>query len=102
MNETYSNNGTSGEEVATAAGFPSLARAIAVVGELENDVLSIFDTVKDPSSAVVNILGMLMCVVSITKVARNGEEIGSVSKLRNMIEDNNDKLQKIIKACRLS
>lgn len=101
-----------GEEVAAAAGFASLARAIALTGELGNGVLTIYDTVEDPSSAVLKILGMLLGVGSIAKVSRDASGIGSIAKIRNamktediaslgkLFEYNDDKLQGIIKVCR--
>lgn len=102
-----------GEEVAAAAGFASLARAIALAGELGNGALAIYDTVEDPSSAVVNILGMLIGVGSIAKVSRDGEGISSIAKIRkgmkadeistlgNIFKGNDDKLQSIMKVCNL-
>ncbi|MCJ1310400.1 hypothetical protein MMC25_004064 [Agyrium rufum] len=63
-----------GEELAITAVFATLARAIAiaVAGELGNAALAIYDTVEDPKSAVVNILGMLLGVGAITNAARDG------------------------------
>ncbi|KAG9603067.1 glycoside hydrolase family 6 protein, partial [Aureobasidium melanogenum] len=101
-----------GEEVALAAGLVSLARTIAIAGELGNTAIALYDTVKDPKSAIVNILGMLIGVGSIAKVERTGKGIGDVAKLKrgmtadniaalgSIFKNNDDKLQSIIKVCR--
>lgn len=103
-----------GEELAAAAGFASLARAITIAGEVGNGALTIYDTVEDPSSAVVNVLGMLVGVGAIAKVTRDGEGLSSVAKIRKsmtsddvsslgtLFKANDDKLQSILKVCRLS
>lgn len=100
-----------GEEAAAAAGLASLARAIALAGEIANGALSIYDTVQDPSSAVVNILGMLFGLGSFAKVERDGEGIASLAKIRNamksseisslgsIFKSNDDTLQSIMKVC---
>ncbi|KAJ9624398.1 Glucan endo-1,3-alpha-glucosidase agn1 [Taxawa tesnikishii (nom. ined.)] len=102
-----------GEEIALAAGLATLARTIAIAGELGNAALAIYDTVQDPEAAVVNILGMLIGVGSIAKVARTGKGIGDVAKLRrgmtatdvaglgSVFKNSDDKLQNIVKVCRL-
>lgn len=101
-----------GEELALAAGFATLARAIALAGELGNAALGIYDTVEDPKSAVVNILGMLLGVGAIAKVARDGKGIGDVANIRRgmsgdavaslgkIFKDNDDTLQSIAKVCK--
>ncbi|OJJ96909.1 hypothetical protein ASPACDRAFT_1859003 [Aspergillus aculeatus ATCC 16872] len=101
-----------GEEVAAAAGMASLARAIAIAGEIGNAALGIYDTVDDPSSAVVNIIGMLLDVRAIAKVSRDGQGIASVAKLRramtsdevaamgSIFKANDDNLQAIMKVCK--
>ncbi|EPS35046.1 putative alpha-1,3-glucanase [Penicillium oxalicum 114-2] len=100
-----------GEEVAAAAGLVTLARSVAIAGELANGALAIYDTVQNPSSAVVNILGMLFGVGSITKVSRDGQGLASVAKLRRemkpeeiaslggIFKSNDDKLRSIMKVC---
>lgn len=97
-----------------AAGLATLARTIAIAGELGNTALAIYDTVQDPKAAIVNILGMLIGVGSIAKVARTGKDIGNVAKLRrgmttadvaglgSVFKNSDDKLQNIIKVCRRS
>lgn len=102
-----------GEEIATAAGFASLARAIAIAGELGNAALGIYDTVQDPKSAIVNILGMLVGVGVIAKASRDGPGIAAIANLRrsmsadnvsglgNIFKANDDKLQGILKVCRM-
>lgn len=101
-----------GEEVALAAGLATLARTIAIAGELSNAALALYDTVQDPKAAVVNILGMLVGVGAIAKVERSGKGFGDVAKLRrgmttedivalgSVFKNSNDKLQAIIKVCR--
>ncbi|THY23807.1 glycoside hydrolase [Aureobasidium pullulans] len=101
-----------GEELALAAGLATLGRTIAIAGELGNAALATYDTVQDPESAVVNILGMLVGVGAIAKVERSGENIGEVAKLRrgmtaedvaglgSVFKNSDDMLQKIIKVCR--
>ncbi|GAB7357175.1 hypothetical protein MBLNU459_g8166t1 [Dothideomycetes sp. NU459] len=103
-----------GQEFALAAGLATLARTIAIAGELGNAALAIYDTVQDPKSAVVNILGMLIGVGSIAKVARTGEGLGDVAKLRRgmtatdvaglgaIFKNSDDKLQNLVKVCRVS
>lgn len=71
-----------GEEAAAAAGLAGLARAIAIAGELGNGALGIYDSVKNPASAVVNILGMLLGVGAIAKVSRDGKGLAQVAKVR--------------------
>lgn len=97
-----------------AAGLATLAHTIAIAGELGNAALAIYDTVGDPKAAIVNILGMLIGVGSIGKVARTGKGIGDVAKLRRgmttagvaglgaVFKNSDDKLQNIVKVCRLS
>jgi len=72
----------------------------------------VYDTINDPSSAVVNILGMLVGVGAITRTTRNGPGIASAANLRRgMTSDNvaslgtifkaqDDKLQSIMKVCK--
>lgn len=101
-----------GEEAASLAGLASLARAIAIAGEAGNAALSIYDTVKSPDSAIINILGMLVGVGTIAKVSRDGEGIGKVAKvsrgmdpntiksLGTVFKKNTDKLQTTMKFCK--
>ncbi|KAJ6032219.1 glycoside hydrolase [Penicillium herquei] len=100
-----------GEEVAAAAGLATVARTVAVAGELANGALAVYDTVSDPSSAVTNIIGMLFGVGNIAKVTRDGEGLASVAKLRAAMKEseiesfgtifttNDSKLQSILKIC---
>ncbi|KAJ5662800.1 hypothetical protein N7507_003531 [Penicillium longicatenatum] len=71
-----------GTEVAAGLGFANLARIIAIAGELGNAALATYDTVEDPSSAVVNMLGMLFGAGSIAKVGRDAKGLSSVAKWR--------------------
>lgn len=101
-----------GEEAAIAAGFTNIARAIAIAGEAGNTALGIYDTVEDPASAIVNVLGMLLGVGAIARASRDGTGIGEIAKFRRemsgdavagmgrLFKDNDDKLQNILKVCR--
>ncbi len=71
-----------GEEAASAAGLASLARAIAITGELGNTALALSETVQDPNSAIINILGMLLGVGGIVKVDRDSAGIARVGAAR--------------------
>ena len=55
---------------------------MAIAGELGNTALALYDTVKNPDSAIINVLGMLIGVGSITKVSRDADGIGSVAAAR--------------------
>lgn len=103
-----------GEEVAAAAGLATLAKSIAIAGELGNAALAIYDTVQDPSSAIINIMGMLFGVGSIVKVARDGKGLGAIAKYRrgmkpeevealgSIFSDKDGVLQSILgKACKM-
>ncbi len=69
---------------------------------------------EDPSSAVVNILGLLLGVGVIAKASRDGEGIAAIAKIRrgmssddvsslgSIFKNNDDKLQSIMKVCRLT
>ena len=59
----------------------TLARAIAIAGEVGNGALSIYDTVENPGSAVINILGMLVGVSSIAKTTRDAPGLTKVATL---------------------
>jgi chitinase len=90
----------------------SVARAIAIAGEVGNAALGIYDTVDDPKSAIVNILGMLLGVGAIAKVSRDGKGVGdvanvrrgmsadSVSSLGRIFKSNDDTLQSVLNVCR--
>lgn len=59
-----------------------MERIIAVAGELGNAALATYDTVKDPVSAVVNIIGTLFGVDSIAKATCDAKGLGSVASFR--------------------
>lgn len=59
-----------------------MGRAIAIAGELGNDAVATYETVKDPSSAAVNIVGMLLGVGPLAKVARDGKGLSRVAAIR--------------------
>jgi chitinase len=98
-----------GEEAAVAAGFITLGRTIAIVGEAGNAAAAMYETVQDPNSAVINILGMLIGVGAIARVERTGKGLGEVAKLRRGMDvsafgpvftRSDDTLQNIVKVCR--
>lgn len=94
-----------------AAGLTTLARSCAIAGEAGNAGLAIYDTVKDPQSAFVNIIGSLIGVGSVAKAVRDGPGLASVAKLRQgmkasevaslgqIFKSNSDVLDSIMKAC---
>jgi chitinase len=101
-----------GEEAALAAGLVNVGRTIAIAGEASNAAYTVYETVQDPDSAVVNVLGMLLGVGAIAKVERTGKGLGDVAKLRrgmtaeivsafgDVFKRSDDTLQNIIKVCR--
>lgn len=103
-----------GQELAAAAGLANLARVIAIAGELANAALATYDTVKDPGSAVINMLGMVFGLGSIAKVARDGPGLAQVAKWRRgmsaaeitslgkIFKDGDDLVQSVlVKVCKL-
>ncbi|KAJ5195437.1 uncharacterized protein N7498_008875 [Penicillium cinerascens] len=102
-----------GEEAAAAAGLATLARSCAIAGEAGNVGLAIYDTVQNPQSAFVNIIGSLIGVGSIAKVARDGPGLDSVARIRQgmkateisnlgkIFKSNSDTLDTIMKVCRI-
>ena len=103
-----------GEEAATAAGLASVARVIAIAGEVGNGALGIYDSVTNPSSAIINILGMLLGVGGIAKVTRDAPGLAKVAKVQKTMEassaakfgkvfkSNFDELQPVMKFCKWS
>jgi predicted GNAT family acetyltransferase len=89
----------------------TLARSIAVAGEVANGALAVHETVEDPSSAVSNIIGMLFGVGNIAKVARDGKGLASIAKARAAMDSSevasfgsiftkhDAKLQSVLKIC---
>ncbi|KAL3477790.1 glycoside hydrolase superfamily [Aspergillus californicus] len=71
-----------GEGIAASLGLANLARIIAIAGELGNAALATYDTVNNPESAVVNMLGLLFGAGAFTKVSRNAKGLGDVAKWR--------------------
>lgn len=100
-----------GEEAAVAAGLTTLARSIAIAGEAGNAGLAIYDTVQDPKSAFVNIVGSLLGIGSVAKAVRDGPGLGAVAKIRQgmkateiaslgkIFKSKSDVLDIIMKAC---
>jgi hypothetical protein len=103
-----------GEEVASLAGLATLARSIAVAGEAANAGFAIYDTVKNPESALMNVIGSVLGVGSIVKAERSGKGLAGVAKTRagmkaseiasmgDIFKANDDTLQTLMKVCRLS
>jgi chitinase len=101
-----------GEELALAAGLATLGRTIAIAGEVGNAAFSVYETVSDPKSAIVNTLGTLLGVGAIAKAERSGKGLGDVAKLRRGLTAENvssfgdvfkrgdDALQSILGVCR--
>lgn len=102
-----------GEEAAAAAGLADVARGIAIAGELGNAALGIYDTVNDPASAFLNIIGMLFGAGAILKASRDAPGLAGVAKIRKgMTADQisglgsvfgaqDAKLQSVLKVCKL-
>lgn len=102
-----------GEEAAAAAGMATLARSIAVAGEAANAGLAIYDTVQDPKSAIVNVIGAALGVGAIAKAERTGSGLKATAKLRTemkasevaslgkLFQANDNTLQNLMKVCRL-
>lgn len=103
-----------GTEVAAGLGFANVARVIAIAGELGNAALATYDTVNDPASAVVNMLGMLFGAGDIAKVARDAKGLtkvadwrrsmkaNEVSSMGKIFQDGDSKVQAILgKMCKL-
>lgn len=59
-----------GEEVALTAGLASLARTIAIAGEVGNIALDVYDIVQDTKAAVINILSRHICTWYYTNLSR--------------------------------
>lgn len=103
-----------GEGIAAGLGLSNLARIIAIAGELGNAALATYDTVKNPESAVVNMLGMLFGVGSIAKVSRDakglnqvaswrkGMKAGEITSLGKIFENGDSMVQSILgKVCKI-
>ncbi|KAJ5100662.1 glycoside hydrolase [Penicillium angulare] len=103
-----------GEEAAALAGLTTLARSIAVAGEAANAGLAIYDTVKNPESAIMNVIGSALGIGAIAKAERSGKGLASVAETRagmkaseiasigDIFKANDDTLQSLMKVCRLS
>ncbi|KAJ5901127.1 glycoside hydrolase [Penicillium tannophilum] len=101
-----------GEEAAAAAGMVQLARSIAIAGEAANVGFAIYDTVDNPKSALINVIGAALGVGSIAKAGRTGEDLAAVAKIRSemkaseissmgdLFKANDDSLQSLLKVCR--
>lgn len=79
---------------------------------ISNAALSIYDSVEDPKSAVVNILGTLFGVGAITKATRDAKGISTIAKTRRdmsasdvsnlgtIFKNNDAKLQSLMRGCK--
>ena len=63
----------------------SLARAILITGEVGNGALGLYDSVKNPDSAILNVLGMLVGLGSIAKVSRDAPGLVKVAKVAKTV-----------------
>ncbi|KAG8163304.1 hypothetical protein KVR01_006601 [Diaporthe batatas] len=103
-----------GTEVAAALGLTNIARVIAVAGELGNAAFATYETVRDPASAIVNILGMLFGVGQIAKAERSatgirgvaawrkGMKSSEISSMGRFFADGDSKVQTLLgKVCKL-
>lgn len=101
-----------GEEAAAIAGLASLARGIAIAGELANVGFDIYSIVQDPSSAAMTILGSLGGIGGLIKPARKGDQfygIGAtraamgdeIGKMGSQVADDAALLKRSIKSCYL-
>lgn len=74
-----------GEAAASAAGLTTLARTISMLGELGGVAMAIYESVDDPSSALINILGLLAGIGGFKRSPRDGEGLNGVAKVwRNL------------------
>ncbi len=101
-----------GEEAAALAGMASLAKVISIAGEVANTGFAIFDTVNDPSSAFMNLVGSIMGIRGVVKEARDAEgfakmskdarglRAGDISKLGKSFKQKDDLLQSIVSVCK--
>ena len=76
--------------------------------------MAIYDTVKNPASAVINIIGMLVGVGAIAKVSRDGTGLAEVAKVQRgmdaatigklggVFKNGVDELKPIMKVCKWS
>ncbi|KAK5789006.1 hypothetical protein VI817_008130 [Penicillium citrinum] len=103
-----------GEAVDAIGGIANVARAAYVVGEAGNAALSVYDIVKNPSSAPFAILGLVMGVdasvvgkaskTTFTKAAafRNAMTEDTLSSFSKEFRANDAIVQDIIKACKMA
>ncbi|KAG8623138.1 hypothetical protein KVT40_008114 [Elsinoe batatas] len=75
-----------GTKVAAALGFATLARTIAITGELANLGLATYETVQSSENALINMLGMLLGLGAIPKVTRNGPGLSPVANWRKAMD----------------
>lgn len=82
------------------------------MGELGDAALAVYDTVQDPKSAIVNVMGMLVGAGAIARASRDGKGIRDVASIRSgmkpnevaglgdIFKRNDDRLQGIINLCK--
>ena len=69
-----------GTEAAAALGLNNTARVIAIADELGKAAFATYETVRDPESAIVNILGILFSVGKLAKAERDVNAIRGVAQ----------------------
>jgi hypothetical protein len=69
-----------GTQAAAALSLSNIACVMAVVGELGNAAFEIYETVRDPASAIINILVILFSVCNIAKAERDVKAIRGVAQ----------------------
>ena len=101
-----------GEAVEAIGGVANVARAASVMGEAGNAALSVYDIVKDPSSAPFAILGLIMgadasivgksAKTTFTKAAafRHAMSDGTLKSFSKEFQANDKIVQDIVKACK--
>ncbi|KAF9252734.1 CAZyme family GH18 [Penicillium roqueforti] len=101
-----------GEAVEAIGGVANVARAALVMGEAGNAALSVYDIVKDPSSAPFAILGLLMgadasivgksAKTTFSKAAafRHAMSDGTLKSFSKEFQANDKIVQDIVKACK--
>lgn len=97
-----------GDIGAAAAGLTSLARMIALIGEVANDALSMYSIVEDPTSAPMAVFGMLLGASALGRNPdgfatmgglRRGMGADDIAKMGNVFADQTKVIQKIVKSC---
>jgi len=96
-----------GDAAEIAVPLLQLARALSLLGVAGNVGIGIFDIVEDPSSAPMEILGLLLSVFDIRNpagfakmgAARRGMKADDVAKIGTLFKSNSDKLESVVRSC---